>query len=211
MERFILDTSVFTNPDVFRQYAEGAEEAIAAFLDQAHRSEAEFFMPGSVYTELRGIKNIEALVADFESVVKIRSPRRYSLTIPAEFLYELIEEVRQRMDRGLRLAEEATRQAIGSTDPAHLITRLRERYRETLRRGILDSKEDVDCLLLAYELDGVLVSGDGGLRKWADKVGVKIIEPRHLYKVLQRFDKAKTANPPSPVVPTPAEPEPGDA
>jgi RNA ligase partner protein len=187
MERFILDTSFFTNPDVFRQYADDAQEAVRAFLDQAHHSLAEFFMPGSVYGELRGIKDIEALVPDFESVVKIRSPRRYSLTIPSEFLYELIEEVRHRMDRGLRLAEESTRRALASTEEGQLINRLRERYRETLRRGILDSKEDVDCLLLAYELDGVLVSSDGGLRKWADKVGVKIIDPHHLRRVLDRI------------------------
>ena len=29
-----------------------------------------------------------------------------------------------------------------------------------------------DVLLLAYELDAILVSGDEGLRNWADKVGI---------------------------------------
>jgi predicted DNA-binding protein (UPF0278 family) len=43
----------------------------------------------------------------------------------------------------------------------------------------------MDVLLLAYELDGVLVSADEGLRKWADKVGVKILMPENLRSVLE--------------------------
>ncbi len=74
-----------------------------------------------------------------------------------------------------------------------LITRLREKYREALRQGIIDSKEDVDVLLLAYELDGVLISGDEGLRKWADKVGIKIMNPKNLRIVLESLIKHKTA------------------
>ena len=66
-----------------------------------------------------------------------------------------------------------------------VITRLRERYREALRRGIIDSREDMDVLLLAYELDGELVSADEGLRTWADKLGVKILMPQHLKRILE--------------------------
>lgn len=43
----------------------------------------------------------------------------------------------------------------------------------------------MDVLLLAYELDGVLISADEGLRKWADKVGVKILMPENLRSVLE--------------------------
>jgi hypothetical protein len=71
-----------------------------------------------------------------------------------------------------------------------LITRLRDRYREAMRQGILDSKEDVDVLLLAYELDGALVSADNGMRKWADKVGIKIVNPRHLRRIMQNLESA---------------------
>jgi uncharacterized protein len=192
MERFILDTSLFTNPDVYAQFGAGSQEAIRNFLEIAARVQGEFYMPGSVYEELRLIKDLTELAADFESVVKIRSPRKFSLMIPSEFLYEFIDEVRHRIGRGLRIAEElakmAGQQAEGA-DTGKLITKLRERYREAMRRGILDSKEDVDVLLLAYELDGVLVSGDEGLRKSADKVGIKIIDPRHLRKILLNLIK----------------------
>ncbi len=196
MERLVLDTSLFTNPDIFAQFADDYQTAIRKFLDIAAKVNAEFYMPSSVYDELRLIKDISELAADFESVVRIRSPRRFNLMIPSEFLYEFIEEVRHRMDRGLRIAEELTKQAIQTvegTDSGKLITKLRERYREALRQGILDSKEDVDVLLLAYELDGTLVSGDEGLRKSADKVGIKIISPRYLKKILDNLIKHQAA------------------
>jgi RNA ligase partner protein len=192
MEPFILDTSVFTNPDVYVQFGSDTLTAIAAFLELAKSAPAaELYMPGSVYDELRLMKNLDGLAGDFELVVRIRSPRRYQLQIPAEILYELIEEVRLRIDRGLRIAEEHAKMGRDANqakeDMGKLITRLRERYREALRRGIIDSREDVDVLLLAFELDGVLVSADEGLRKWADKVGVKLLSPRNLRRTLENL------------------------
>ena len=40
-------------------------------------------------------------------------------------------------------------------------------------------------LLLAYELDAILVSGDEGLRNWADKVGIKLIAPKGFRHMLE--------------------------
>jgi RNA ligase partner protein len=188
LERFVLDTSLFTNPDVFTQFGENTQASIGVFLEVARRVDAEFFMPGSVYDELRLIKDISELAADYESVVRLRSPRKFSLMIPSEILYEFIEEVRYRIDKGLRIAEESTKRAgREQQDLGRLINRLRDKYREALRQGILDSKEDADVLLLAYELDGVLVSGDEGMRKWADKVGIKIINPKHFKRILENL------------------------
>ena len=190
MRAFVLDTSVFTNPDVYRQFGETGEAALAAFLDLGRRVRAQFYMPTSVYEELGQMKDLSALAPSFEAVVRIRSPRKGSLMLPGEVLYEFIEEVRSRIDRGLRIAEESTKMASQATEAAdvgRLVNRLRDRYREALRQGILDSREDVDVLLLAYELDGVLVSGDEGMRKWADKVGIQIINARHLRRILENL------------------------
>ena len=187
MNRFVLDTSIFTNPDVFRAFGPDAQEAIRTFSRLARATGAEFFMPGSVYEELGKIKDLSDVAADFESVVRIRSPRKHELTIPGALLYELIEEVRYRIDRGLRIAEDAAKEAARSTaDPGKLIGKLRGRYREALRQGILDSKEDVDVLLLSFELEGSLVCADEGLRKWADKVGIEIIHPLNFRQILEK-------------------------
>lgn len=187
MERFVLDTSVFTNPDVYVQFGDSGQHAVVAFAQLAGRTRAQFYMPSSVYDELRKMLRLGDLTAQFELVVQIRSPRRFNLMIPSGVLYEFTHEVRYRIDRGLRIAEEWTRRAGALThqDVDELITKLRERYREAMRRGILDSTEDVDVLLLAYELDATLVSADEGLYTWADKVGISIIDPKNLKRILQ--------------------------
>ncbi|RMD80725.1 MAG: RNA ligase partner protein [Gammaproteobacteria bacterium] len=190
MERYVLDTSVFTNPDVYAAFGGDVPGAVAAFaaLARGAAERAAFYMPRSVYEELTRMRDLQEVAADFEMAVRIRSPRRHELRIPAEFLYEFIEEVRKRIDRGLRIAEEHAKLAGGDAqaqEVGRVINRLRARYREALRQGIIDSREDTDVLLLAYELDGVLVSADEGLCTWADKVGVRLLEPRHLRHVLE--------------------------
>ncbi len=187
LERFILDTSLFTNPNVFKQFDEDPQTAIATFAALAYHARAEFYMPTAVYEELRKMRELRAVEADFERAVKLRSPRRLNLAIPSELLYEFIEEVRLRIDRGLRIAEEWTRRAAteAETEPGVNIAKLRQQYREAMRRGLIDSKEDADLFLLAYELDGTLVTADEGLRKWADKAGVKLINPLNLRKILE--------------------------
>ena len=182
MNRFVLDTSLFTNPEVFRTFGPDAQAAIRAFTALARATRREFFMPGSVYEELGKIQDLSEVAADFESVVRIRSPRKHLLTIPGTLLYEFIEEVRYRIDRGLRIAEEA---ALATQEPGRLLNKLRGRYREALRQGILDSKEDVDVLLLSFELEVTLVCADEGLRKWADKVGIEIVHPAHFRRILE--------------------------
>ncbi len=194
MDAFVLDTSVFTNPDVYSQFESSPEGAVENFIHLALHSGARFFIPSSAYEELQHILGHEALIPEFEMVVRIRSPRKYNLMIPSEILYELIEEIRYRINKGLRIAEEHTKEAGKVTEESigKLVGRLREKYREALRQGIIDSKEDVDVLLLAYELDAILVSGDEGLRKWADKVGIKIINPKNFRVVLESLIKHKT-------------------
>ncbi|MEA3274180.1 MAG: RNA ligase partner protein [Pseudomonadota bacterium] len=188
MNRFVLDTSIFTNPDVFRAFGADAQAAIRSFTVLARTTDADFYMPGSVYEELGKIKDLSDVAADFESIVRIRSPRKHELTIPGALLYELIEEVRYRIDRGLRIAEEAAKEAARSAeDPGRLINKLRGRYREALRQGILDSKEDVDVLLLSFELEAALVCADEGLRKWADKVGIEIVHPLNFRRILENL------------------------
>jgi RNA ligase partner protein len=187
MEKFVLDTSIFTNAYVFEQFGREFQSAMVVFSSLALRSRAEFYMPTAVYEELQKMRELSSVQADFERAVKIRSPRRLNLSIPSELLYEFIEEVRMRIDRGLKIAEEWTRRAGTGADGdmgVH-IARLRERYREAMRRGLIDSKEDADLFLLAYELDGTLVSADEGLKKWADKAGVKLINARNLRKILE--------------------------
>ncbi len=195
MENFVLDTSIFTNPDVYTTFGEKDQlGAIENFVHLAIHSGANFYMPSSVYDEMLKMVELGALASEFEMIVRIRSPRKHSIMIPSEVLYELIDEIRHRINKGLRIAEEHAKEAgkLAQDNVGRVITRLREKYREALRQGIIDSREDVDVLLLAYELDGTIVTSDEGLRKWADKVGIKLVNPKNFRGILESLIKHNT-------------------
>jgi RNA ligase partner protein len=108
--------------------------------------------------------------------LKQKPPSRYEMTVPATFLYELVEEMRERINRGLRVAETAVRSVDQKGQP-ETIRDLRRKYREALREGIIDSRQDVDLILLAKELDAILVTADQGVIHWAEKLGIKWLYP----------------------------------
>ena len=188
---FVLDTSVFTNPQLYKKFSEDIVDAAEDLLYLMEHSGAEFYMPLSVYEELQDMVRLEKLIPKFEMVIRLRNPRRYNLTIPAEFLYEFISDLRNRVNKGLRIAEEHVRNAQGKQKEAvgDVIRSLREKYREALRQGILDSKEDVEVVLLAYELDAILVSADEGIRNWAKKLGIKLISPEYFKELLEELSQ----------------------
>lgn len=95
---------------------------------------------------------------------------------PSIFFYDLVEEIRTRVNKGLRVAENAVK-SVSQKGIEEAIKDVRKKYREALREGIIDSKEDVDLIFLSFELKGTLVTGDQGLIIWADKLGVEWILP----------------------------------
>ena len=52
-----------------------------------------------------------------------------------------------------------------------------------MREGMLDSKVDADLLLLAYQLNGILVSADQGVLDWADNLGIRTLP----YNLLPKY------------------------
>lgn len=182
----VLDTSVFTNPDSAAQWGGSAAEAVGAFTATARRASARvsFFMPPSIFEELKGFVDPGELPVDFELVVALRAPNRFRVQVPGFLLYELIEDIRRRIDRGLRVAERAVREA-GGREVDSSIGRLRDRYRGALRSGLLDSREDVDLILLASELGGAVVSSDRAVVTWAEKLGLRLVDPGNLRRLCE--------------------------
>ena len=112
-----------------------------------------------------------------------KPPKKHDLKTPAFLLYELIEDIRERVNKGLRIAEKAVR----STEQKkidEIVQDMRRKYRDALREGIIDSKEDVDLLLLAMELDALLITADQGLIKWAEKLGIRWLFPEKFKEYL---------------------------
>lgn len=180
----VLDTSLFVNPDVRASLGQTPTEAITRFLELASRiPTVEFYMPPSVFEELMNFVDRERLPVELLIHLIQKSPMRYELSTPASFIYELVEEMRDRVNKGLRIAETAVRSAPArGTD--EVIKEMRRKYRDALREGIIDSKEDVDLILLARELDALLVSADQGAVKWADKLGIRWLFPEKFKEYL---------------------------
>ena len=133
-------------------------------------------MPPSIFEELMNFVSRDQISGELLLHLNQKAPAKHDLKLPAIFIYEFVEEMRERVNKGLRISEKTLRNAH-SAEPDALIKDLRRKYRDALREGILDSKEDVDLLLLAYELDAVLVTADGGAVLWADKLGVTWLLP----------------------------------
>ena len=54
---------------------------------------------------------------------------------------------------------------------------------------LYELKEDVDLILLAKELDGILVTADKGIMTWADKLGIRYVESRNLRGIINSLVK----------------------
>ena len=169
----VLDTSLFVNPEVRESFGRTPTEALEDFLFLASQiPHLEFYMPPSIFEELLNFIEPEKISGDLLVVLQQKPPKKHELTCPAFLLYELIEDMRERINKGLRVAEKAVR-GVSKAGEEEIIKDMRRKYREALREGIIDSKEDVDLLLLARELDALLVTADQGIIKWAEKFGIK--------------------------------------
>lgn len=177
-KRLVLDTSLFVNPDVRAVLGPTPTDALDAFLAIASEASPlyEFYMPPSVFEELTNFIQRDRVPARLFLFLTLKAPSRHEIMLPAAVLYDLIEDMRERVNKGLRIAENGVRGAL-TRGADETIKDVRRKYRDALREGVIDSKEDVDLLLLARELDAVLVSADLGLTSWADKLGVPWLLP----------------------------------
>ncbi len=176
-DRVVLDTSLFVNPDIRHDFGNSPTEAIEGFLRLAVQlPEIDFYIPTSIFSELLNFVDIDKIPGQLLTVLRQKSPSKHELSCPAYLLYELIEDIRSRVNKGLRIAEKGIRNASNG-DEREVIQNMRKSYREALREGIIDSKEDVDLILLAKELDALLVTVDHGAIKWAEKMGVRWLIP----------------------------------
>ncbi len=176
-ERVVLDTSLFVNPEVRTDFGKTPTEAMENFLSIAAQIPIlEFYMPPSIFQELLNFIDENKVSGDLLTIIRQKPPKRHELSCPAFLLYELIEDIRERVNKGLRVAEKAVRD-IKKGEEKDVIQSLRRNYREALREGIIDSKEDVDLILLAKELDALLITIDHGVIKWAEKLGIRWLMP----------------------------------
>ncbi|MFB6083197.1 MAG: RNA ligase partner protein [Halorientalis sp.] len=212
-QRFVVDTSAVLTDEI-RRDDEDVDDAVNRLLDLIAEAklglDISCYMPPSIYEELRLM--LEDRPVDDEVFSKLntwiikKNPARYEVMIPAEIVYEFIDEMSDRVDRGLRVSEKAVRKAEQSradeiedheymTEVDKVISDLRDEYRTTLRQGVLDSREDFDLLILARELDAGVVTEDQGIINWAEDFGLRYLKGRDFPTLLEEYLQAADREP----------------
>ena len=170
IESYVLDTSLFVNPDARKYFGQTVDDAIRNFLLAAAKAKKlQFLMPPSVPKELKYFAQKE--LPNFKKLIVIKSPSLYEMKVPAIVMWKLLDEMRSRVNAGLRVSEKFIKDDKMPLDEK--IHRLRTQYKEALREGILDSEEDFEVLMLAKELDASIITLDQGLVKAAEEMGIK--------------------------------------
>ena len=181
--KVVIDTSVITNPYSTKEIARSLEGAMEEFIRLVKESGYEILATPATVEELRTF--FQELPIDFYRVVRIKTPNKYETRIPGIVLYDFLSEMRDRINRGLRVAEKAVRE-FRDKEEREAIKYLRENYRRVMREGIVDSKEDIDTILLALQEEASISTADEGQIELARKLGIEVIEPRILYRMMQR-------------------------
>lgn len=152
----------------------------------------QFCMPPRIVEELLSFfeNKEQPFLKEYLAEVMIKSPSIDTLQFSASTFYTLVDDIRQRSYRGLRVGEEEIEGAARAFQHAGELTKMefqkkvgtqikgfRDRYRQATRFGFLDSIADLDIIVLAKELNGTIVSADEGLLKWSRLFGVREMAP----------------------------------
>lgn len=181
-KRYVIDTSLFVNPHAREHFGKSPSTAVRSFIRKIKKLEIEIFMPPSVFNELKNFVD-EKTMDGLEIFIRKRSPNTYSIYLPAAVLYDFIDDIRRRMNKGMRLAEQFAQDNRPDNDIK--LRKLREKYRDAMRSGIVDSKEDFELVLLAKELEATLVTADEGVVKFANQIGCEWLPAEKFHALLK--------------------------
>jgi len=171
--RIVIDTSTFVNPTTQIDFGEDIDKSIDKFIAIAVEKKLDVYIPSSIFRELSHFIPEESLMK-LRKLSVIRGPDLYSMQFPAAIFHTFISDIRVRINKGLRIAEEA----IESSKTADNVRRIRNEYRAAMRSGIIDSVEDLDVVLLAKEIGGTVLSADEGIVKMADSLGIEVFSSK---------------------------------
>ncbi len=203
MDVFVLDTTAFTEARLRKHFStedlEEVVEKISKLLMKARLElNARFYMTPNTWSELRRIligSNVSLdLIHELSTWITIKAPDKLSMQIPASVFSEYVSDIRRRLYKGLRVAESAVRRAVkdcagDDNCVGEAIKGLREKYREATRKGLVDSVEDLDTILLALEMKGIIVTSDHGIRKLGEQLGIIVVDPEDFVIMINRMLK----------------------
>ncbi|RLG56743.1 MAG: RNA ligase partner protein [Candidatus Hydrothermarchaeota archaeon] len=208
-QRFVLDTTALTSQEIRegRDLCTTMEEVLNLIAEARTKLNISCHVPfPTVYNELmefiKRYKCKEDIKVQIDTWLVKKTPNRFEVKIPSAVFYEYVQDMRERMNRGMKIGEtaiwlssaesislmkeskekDAIKRAVGK-----IIRDFRAKYRNALRYGTLDSAPDLDVLLLAKELEAGVVASDEGIKKWAERLGLRYVEGASFPKMLKEY------------------------
>jgi RNA ligase partner protein len=213
-QRFVLDTTAFTDTRLRDEIGEGnLSNTVNILIDLIAESRIKLnmscHMPPITYKEFIDYMTRYECPADIlvktETWIVKKSPNRYDTKIPSEIFYEYVHDMRERMNKGMKISENAIWEAavesmvrlsrgekkseIEMEVLGNAIKDFRKKYRAALRKGTLDSAPDLDVLLLAKELGAGVVAADEGIKVWAERLGLRFLSAKSFPKMMREYLK----------------------
>jgi len=216
---FVFDTTALTDVQTRKKEDwDGICEGMNGVLDLVAEARLKLniscYVPyPTVYKEIEGFAKRhdcgQETVDAVDTWLVKKTPNRYEVQVPAGIFYEYVDHMRDRINKGMRVAEDHIRDA--STDCLYVqaedddrpmsevrqevereviggtISKFRDKYRNALRYGILDAAPDIDVLLLAKELDAAVVGADDGIEKWAERLGLRFVHSTSFPRMIQEY------------------------
>ena len=192
MKKFVLDTNLFFNMEAGLGLGTKTEEVVrsltASMKQYKKAGEGDFYTPPRIVEEFLSFfeDKDQLFIREFLGELTIKAPHTHDIQIAGPVVYQLIDEVRTRTYKGIGIAEEEIQKAgktmAGKAELSKkdfemtvgpIIKGFRERYRQATRFGFIDSLADLDLIMLAKEIDGVLISADVGVIRWGRVFGVQ--------------------------------------
>jgi RNA-free ribonuclease P len=216
-QRFVLDTTALTDLQTremleIEDLCQGMRAILELIAESRLHLQISCYVPfPSVYKELHEFaKNNgcdDEIIAMIDTWLVKKTPDRHEVKIPSHIFHEYVSYMRERINKGMTVAEEAIREASmqclsldSEIEDTHkveddtdrevigpIVGKFRNKYRSALRYGILDSAPDIDVLLLAKELDAAVVASDYGIQKWAEQLGVRFVPANTFPMMLKEY------------------------
>jgi RNA ligase partner protein len=213
-QRFVLDTTAFTDNQLRDEYGDGeldktVDNLITLIANSRITLNISCHMPPITYKEFSDYMARydcpNHIMVKAETWIVKKTPNRYDTKIPSEIFYEYVHDMRERMNKGMRISESAIWEAgvesmvmLSRGDKkaeieleviGKAIKDFRKKYRAALRKGTLDSAPDLDVLLLAKELGAGVVAADEGIKVWAERLGLRFLSAKSFPKMLREYLK----------------------
>jgi RNA ligase partner protein len=213
-QRFVLDTTAFTDTQLREEFGDGnlsktADKLIDLVAESRIKLNMSCHMPPITYKELidylTRYECPEDVLVKTETWIVKKTPDRYETKIPSEIFYEYVQDMRERMNKGMKISENALWEAsvesmvmlskgnkksdIELEIVGNAIKDFRKKYRAALRKGTLDSAPDLDVLLLAKELGAGVVAADEGIKVWAERLGLRFLSAKSFPKMVGEYLK----------------------